>query len=102
MPAEVSHFSHYSSPANENSSSEICAREVDASSSESISAACFNSWPVSSKAATVGNGVSLCCLFSLSQCNSDRRAGDAGQLNKNNYLRQPGRVGETIEKNAAD
>jgi len=36
MPAEISHISCCSSPANENSSSEICAREVDASLSESV------------------------------------------------------------------
>lgn len=36
MPAEVSHFLLCSSPVNENISSEIRAREVDVSSSESI------------------------------------------------------------------
>lgn len=67
---------------------------------QKAAATCFNSWSVSSKAAITRNGISLCCLFYISQCNSEELVQDS--LIKTITRDKQGRVGGTIETDTAD
>lgn len=59
MTAEVSYFSHVRSSIG--SRSEMRAKDMDVSSSESI--CCFNSWLVSSKKLATVDGISMALYF---------------------------------------
>lgn len=68
---------------------------------DEASAASFSSWPVTSKAATTGNDISLCCLFCISQCNSEECAVSDSLIEKTTEDKQ-GRMGGTVEKDVKD